>query len=231
MGLLTLVRAVPLAALILGSPAFAMCQVFDVELAAGYRGECQAGLAEGRGHAFGRADYRGEFRAGRKHGEGIKTWPDGERYQGQFEDDRKHGPGSYTWGATSLAPGARYVGEFAHDQRHGRGLYISPEGQKLEAEWREDTPITPLTAQWQAYAVSQQLSAQLAAPGSTLCREIPLGHSSRDTVIATVASVEGLQAQLIIHHPGEHPHQWGGVRLAKGARIQTSLAGWRPCRF
>src|SRR5688500_16617172 len=54
------------------------CRVLDPELQGSYRGPCVNGLAEGEGAASGAAEYRGSFRGGRKHGHGVKTWPNGD---------------------------------------------------------------------------------------------------------------------------------------------------------
>ena len=74
------------------------CRVLDPELQGTYAGPCVNGLAEGEGVATGTAEYRGGFQAGRKHGHGVKTWPNGDRYEGEFVADGKDGYGVYVWG-------------------------------------------------------------------------------------------------------------------------------------
>src|ERR671936_2685573 len=105
--------------LFFASGALADCRVLDPELQASYSGPCVNGLAEGRGFAHGTATYEGDFRAGRKHGRGVKTWPNGDRYEGDFVEDRKEGTGMYVWGRRSPWAGQRYTGGFLNDRRHG----------------------------------------------------------------------------------------------------------------
>ena len=47
-----------------------------------------------------------------KHGEGIETWPNGNKYNGKFEKNMRHGYGEVTW-----SDGANYQGEFYEDKR------------------------------------------------------------------------------------------------------------------
>lgn len=78
------------------------CKVLDPELQGTYAGGCVNGLADGSGEATGTARYQGAFKAGKKHGKGVKTWPDtGDRYEGDFVEDRKQGAGTYVWGSRS----------------------------------------------------------------------------------------------------------------------------------
>ncbi len=97
------------------------CRVLDPELQLGYAGPCKDGLAEGAGSAVGSAEYRGGFKAGRKHGAGVKTWPNGDRYEGGFVEDRKEGHGLYSFGHGPWA-GERYEGDYSNDRRHGYGV-------------------------------------------------------------------------------------------------------------
>src|SRR6266540_6958480 len=99
-------------ALLLGVCAAARaqdCAVLDAELQGSYAGPCLNGLAEGAGEARGTAEYRGAFKAGRKHGKGVKSWPNGDRYEGEYAEDRMEGGGVYSWGAGRWA-GERYEG-------------------------------------------------------------------------------------------------------------------------
>jgi hypothetical protein len=109
--------------LILGLvPLLLACKVLDPELQGSYAGPCVNGLADGEGTATGLATYRGHFKAGRKDGQGVKTWPNGDRYEGAFADGMKQGHGVYTWGRGPWQ-GERYDGEFEHDRRNGPGTY------------------------------------------------------------------------------------------------------------
>ncbi len=118
------------------------CQVLDPELKEFYYGPCQDGLAHGEGHARGSAQYRGEFKMGRKHGRGVKVWPNGDSYNGQFDEDRKHGRGVYTWGR-GRNEGERYDGEYRDDKRHGQGTYRWPNGEIYEGPWASDQMTNP----------------------------------------------------------------------------------------
>ena len=70
------IRALTPILLLLATVAQAQtCRVLDPELQGTYAGPCVNGLAEGEGVARGQAEYRGGFQAGRKHGHGVKTWP------------------------------------------------------------------------------------------------------------------------------------------------------------
>src|SRR6266446_3745071 len=108
--------------LLVGSVQAQDCRVLDPELQASYAGPCVSGLAEGYGSAAGIAQYQGEFKAGRKHGQGVKTWPNGDRYEGEFVEDRKEGTGTYAFGRGPWL-GERYEGRFLDDRRHGLGVY------------------------------------------------------------------------------------------------------------
>ena len=101
--------------------------MLDPELQRAYSGPCANGVAEGEGIASGLAEYRGAFKAGRKHGKGVKTWPNGDRYEGEFAADHKAGYGSYGWGRGPWE-GERYDGSFAADRREGYGIYWWPSG-------------------------------------------------------------------------------------------------------
>ena len=79
--------------------------------------------------------YIGEFRDGKANGQGIYTWPNGQRYVGEFKDDKSHGQGIYTW-----PNGQKYVGEFKDDKADGQGTYTWPNGQKYAGEFKDDKP-------------------------------------------------------------------------------------------
>ena len=113
------------------------CQVVDPELKEFYYGPCQDGFAHGEGQARGTASYRGEFKAGRKHGKGLKIWPNGDSYSGDFVEDRKHGRGTYSWGR-GRNEGERYVGDYRDDRRDGQGTYRWPNGDVYEGPWAAD---------------------------------------------------------------------------------------------
>ena len=41
--------------------------------------------------------YVSEFKDGRVHGQGTRTFPNGEKYEGEWENDREHGQGTRTF--------------------------------------------------------------------------------------------------------------------------------------
>src|SRR5512139_2318889 len=128
----------PFLLLLLALPAAAQeCKVLDPELQGAYAGPCKDGLAEGVGQAKGAAEYRGEFRAGRKHGKGVKTWPNGDRYEGEFAEDHREGRGKYTWGRGPWE-GESYEGGYLADKRHGEGTYRFSSGDVYRGLWAED---------------------------------------------------------------------------------------------
>ena len=50
------------------------------------------------------------YGAGKRHGQGINTWPSGDRYEGDFHLDK----------------------------RRGRGRLVSTSGSKYEGDWKDD---------------------------------------------------------------------------------------------
>jgi hypothetical protein len=167
------------------------CRVLDPELQGYYSGQCNnGGLAEGMGVARGLGEYVGDFRAGRKHGRGVKQWPNGDRYVGDFSDDAKSGYGIYAWGPQSPFAGERYSGQYLADKRHGRGVYEWPNGDRYEGGWESDrvtghaTPMQTL----QHYRRQAVLKA-VAKPGVKICREEPLGLAGKHQFAAQVIAV------------------------------------------
>ena len=77
--------------------------------------------------------YEGEWRDDKMHGQGVRTWTDGERYEGEYRRHEMHGEGTYTY-----ADGERYHGEFRNDKRHGQGMSTFPDGESYKGEFRED---------------------------------------------------------------------------------------------
>lgn len=156
------------------------CSVLDPELQASYAGPCRDGLAEGRGRAVGTAEYFGEFKAGRKHGAGIKSWPNGDRYEGEFADDRRHGHGAYVFGRGPWA-GERYEGDFLADRRHGHGVYRWTSGDVYRGPWKDDAPVGPPTEMMRARAnYEREARAALDQPGLPVCREFAVGIAGRE---------------------------------------------------
>lgn len=205
----------------------ATCRVLDLELALEYRGPCKDGLAEGRGEARGVAHYTGEFRAGKKHGTGLKTWPNGDRYEGAFEDDFKHGEGRYVWGIPHT--GARFHGRYAKDQRSGPGRYTAPEGLTLDTTWVHDQPLGPFPPQWQAYARHQALVMSTLTPGTRVCKRVWVGPTTEDWLRGVVIASPGREFALRITDPGHHPHSWAGTPIQNGSVIGGPASEWQTC--
>ena len=61
--------------------------------------------------------YTGEFFANEMNGEGVYTWPNGDRYKGEFRDNKMNGSGVY-----QNADGSTYTGEFRDGKKHEKGI-------------------------------------------------------------------------------------------------------------
>jgi hypothetical protein len=214
----------------LGASAQAACRVLDPELAAAYHGGCKNGLAEGYGEAKGAAEYRGGFHAGRKHGNGAKAWPSGDRYEGEFVADRKEGIGKYTWSLRGPSAGESYGGAYLNDRRHGHGVYEWPSGDRYAGEWANDAiagmPTPMMIAR--ARAKTETLAA-VARPGVRVCRALPVGIAVRDWIRGEVTAVDGERIAVRVDDPGRQPHAIDGRPLAKGMHIRSAAAEWTPC--
>jgi len=78
------------------------------------------------------AQYEGDIRNGKPNGQGILTFPDGEKYVGEYKDGERNGQGTYTWN-----DGGKYVGEYKDGLKNGQGTYTFLNGDKYEGEWKE----------------------------------------------------------------------------------------------
>lgn len=188
------------------------CRVLDPELQDSYAGGCRNGLAHGKGSATGTAEYVGEFRDGRKHGHGVKTWPNGDRYAGDFVDDRKEGLGEYRFGRGPWA-GERYEGEFLADRRHGHGRYRWASGDVYEGPWREDAATGPPTQMMQARAVFEREALDALSPGRIVCKRVVLGIAHSRWIRGTVVRRDG---KVLVVRIGD-------------ALIQDAALEWTPC--
>lgn len=208
----------------------APCRVADPELQGEYAGPCVDGLAQGHGMAKGTARYTGGFVAGRKHGIGVKEWPNGDRYEGEFNADRKHGFGSYSWGGGSEWAGQRYSGAYAEDRRHGAGVYTWPDGRQLAAQWKQDRPSPPLPPAMQATvrAHAERMVA-LIQPGRKVCREVQVGTVQRDTVIGVVQASVGERVRIRIERVGQFSRQLDGRTIAVGDEVLVYPDHWFSC--
>jgi hypothetical protein len=199
------------------------CRVLDPELQRTYSGPCLSGLAEGEGIASGSAEYRGGFKEGRKHGKGVKRWPNGDRYEGGFAADAKEGYGSYVWGAGPWE-GERYDGEFAADRRHGYGIYWWPSGDVYSGPWEGDRPTGPGSPMMRARGKhAEEVKAAVAKVGQKVCREMPVGIGGRDWIRGVVVDVEGEHVGVRVDDPGKHLH------FPRGDVVWDLAGSWTPC--
>ena len=203
------------------------CRVVDPELQGAYSGPCVNGLAEGEGAATGTAEYRGGFQAGRKHGHGVKSWPNGDRYEGEFVGDQKEGYGSYRWGKGPWE-GERYDGSFVADRRQGYGTYWWPIGDVYDGPWEADRPTGPGTEMMRARArYAAEALAAVAKVGQKVCREMPAPGdgrgAARDWVRGVVVGVEGEHVGVRIDDPGAHAH------FPRGDTVWDLARAWTPC--
>jgi hypothetical protein len=204
---------VPVLLLFVGLAHAQGCRVLDPELQASYSGACVNGLAEGKGAAEGSARYEGEFKAGRKHGKGVKSWPNGDRYEGEFADDRKEGHGVYAWGRGPWQ-GERYEGGFAQDRRNGYGEYRYASGDVYRGEWKDDVAIGPPTEMMRARLKFEEESlAAVGKVGTKVCRELPVGIGGRAWQRGVVEEVKGNQVAVRV-----------GAEL-----LRDSASAWLPC--
>jgi hypothetical protein len=201
----------------------APCRVLDPELQGYYSGQCNKdGFADGTGVARGVGEYVGDFKAGRKHGRGVKQWPNGDRYVGEFSDDVKNGYGIYTWGPQSPFAGERYSGQYLADKRHGQGVYEWPNGDRYEGGWEADrvtgyaTPMQTL----QHYRRLAVLKA-VAKPGVKVCREEPLGLAGKRQFAAQVVAV-GADGRIQVQGLSESGEKTGELLWDDPMR-------WLPC--
>ena len=203
--------------------------MLDVELQGTYAGPCVQGLAEGYGWARGKASYEGGFRAGKKHGRGVKTWPNGDRYEGEFVEDRKEGAGTYIWGRGPWA-GERYDGAFLGDRRHGEGTYRWPTGDVYTGPWEKDVAVGAPTPMMQARAkFEEEARRAVAKEGQKVCREVPVGIGERDWVRGVVVGLTPEKVGVRVEDAGRQPHIVGGVELRAGEVSWDAPQAWTPC--
>lgn len=197
--------------------------MLDPELQGSYSGPCLNGLAEGRGFAQGAAQYEGDFKAGRKHGRGVKTWPNGDRYEGEFAEDRKEGRGAYAWGRGPWA-GERYEGAYANDKRHGMGTYRWPSGDVYTGPWENDAFTGEPTEMMRARGQFEREAREaLAKVGQKVCRELEVGIGGREWLRGVVVETKGVQVAVRIDDAGAH----GQAR--KGEVLWGLATAWVPC--
>ncbi len=213
-------------------PGFALaaeCRVLDPELVGTYQGGCKDGLAEGYGEAQGAALYRGEFHAGRKHGRGVKTWPNGDRYEGRFAEDRKEGVGVYTWGPGGPAAGERYQGDYHADRRTGFGIYTWPSGDQYVGEWAEDAIVGPPTPGMLTRARMGKELEVATRPGAKVCRQMAVGIGNSDLIRGVVVGSSPGKLSVRIEQSGQFEQVVNGVKVARGVVVSDAVENWVPC--
>jgi hypothetical protein len=230
--------ALAVVALVLGSlpaPALAQarCLVVDPELQGSYEGGCVDGKAEGQGAARGTAVYKGEFHLGKKHGQGMKTWPRGDRYSGGFADDYMSGWGIYVWGAKSLYAGDRYEGELMKDRRNGYGVYTWASGDSYAGPWKDDAVAGRATPMMIARfrATNAHLEA-MDKPGVKLCHESKLGIELKAWIEGETQAVNPTTRQVLVRVTklGQASLVVAGTQVAAGEVVWDDPLNWVPCQ-
>jgi hypothetical protein len=233
----TMIRALATAALLLGilppaAQAQSRCEVLDTELRGSYEGGCVDGKAEGRGTAKGTATYTGEFHLGKKHGEGVKTWPWGDRYEGEFADDYRDGWGIYTWGERSLFAGDHYEGAFTRDKRNGYGVYFWGSGDSYAGPWKDDAITGRATPMMIArFRATNAAMEALAKPGTKVCHESLVGSGKAASTEAEtqVVNEKARQVSVRITKLGPAPALVAGAPVAVGDVVWDDPLNWIPC--
>ena len=67
------------------------------------------------------------------HGQGVKTYSNGDRYDGGWENGKMNGKGVYT-----SHEGWRYEGQFKADHRHGTGKTFYTDGDVVSGTYFND---------------------------------------------------------------------------------------------
>jgi len=204
------------------------CKVLDPELQSAYTGPCVNGLAEGEGRASGIAAYEGGFRGGRKHGHGVKIWPNGDRYEGAFLDDVKAGRGKYSWGRGPWR-GESYEGDYLNDRRHGEGTYRWPTGDVYRGPWKEDQIAgyaTPMMLAQRKF--TEEAMKAVGREGQSVCREMPVGIALSEWIRGVVVGVSGAQVGVRIDQRGNR-QMVAGVELQSGDIVWDKPSAWTPC--
>lgn len=223
------ILAFPLAWAVAGLVHAQACRVLDVELQDNYAGPCANGLAQGYGSAVGTAQYLGEFKAGKKHGKGVKSWPNGDRYEGDFLEDLREGFGVYVFGRGPWA-GERYEGEFLNDRRHGHGVYRWATGDVYTGPWKDDVATGKPTQAMQARRkAEEEARAAVGKEGEKVCREMPIGIALRDWVRGIVVAVATDKVAVRVDDPGAQRHTIAGVEVNQGQVIWDRPQAWTPC--
>ncbi len=73
------------------------CTVLLEKISGRYTGECQDGLANGKGESIGEDTYTGTFKNGLPHGKGKYVYKNGDIFQGYWENGQKNGKGKFSY--------------------------------------------------------------------------------------------------------------------------------------
>ncbi len=76
--------------------------------------------------------YNGEFLDNKFHGQGIRTYANGEIYEGYWKNNKQHGKGKYTF-----KNGTIYEGDWEDGERNGQGTCTYTIGRKYEGDWKD----------------------------------------------------------------------------------------------
>jgi len=71
------------------------CKVLLAKITGKYTGECQNGLANGKGRSIGEDSYIGIFKDGLPHGIGKYVFKNGNNFQGNWLYGQKNGKGKF----------------------------------------------------------------------------------------------------------------------------------------
>ncbi|KAL5830002.1 hypothetical protein ACOSQ3_019470 [Xanthoceras sorbifolium] len=127
-----------------------------------YRGRCQGGLPEGKGHLIlgDGSIYDGMWRYGKRSGLGTFYFSNGDVFQGSWRDDAMHGKGWFYfhtgdrwfanfWKGKANGEGRFYsksgdvfFGHFRYGWRHGHFLCIDVDGERCIEIWDDGVHIS-----------------------------------------------------------------------------------------
>lgn len=200
------------------------CEVRDYQLQGRYEGPC----LKGRAHGFGRVvparpdqgSYEGEFRFGFNHGQGRKTYPNGDVYEGQWIDGLRSGSGTLVFGAGSPWYGDRYEGQWLDDLRHGEGRYTWVFGDVYQGRWeKNETAESPSPGQIQRARFIKVLAPKLKSHKGLICSSLSPGASPTFPIKAELLDITEDRVQVRILQDLRQP-EW-----------QFSAPRWEPAYY